>query len=114
MFANIYAALNAIKTCPNQIFATVSNHLNVDFRKVLKNVKTVYSGVDLNKWSISSFKENYFSWCGRICKEKDLAEIMDLCAAYNLELKIAGPISDLIYFDEKITPRLKKYKNANS
>ncbi len=112
VFPNIYAALNAIKNRPNQIFTTVSNHITLEFQKLLKNVRTVYNGIDLSKWDLSSSKENYFSWCGRICKEKGLLEIMDLCHDLNLELKIAGPISDPIYFDEFISPRLKEYDNC--
>lgn len=112
IFENIYVAIEAIKNRPNQIFTTVSNHLNVDYQKHLKNVRTVYNGIDLEKWTISSFKDNYFSWCGRICKEKGLLEIMDLCYSYNLNLKIAGPISDTLYFDEFIVPRLEKYNNC--
>lgn len=112
VFANIYAAINAIKNRPNQTFTTVSNHLKVDYEKFLKNVRTVHNGIDLGKWDISLSKENYFSWCGRICKEKGLLEIMDLCYTHNLELKIAGPIFDRIYFDEFINPRLKEYNNC--
>ncbi|RXJ44316.1 glycosyltransferase [Gelidibacter gilvus] len=112
IFDNIYVAINAIKNRPNQIFTTVSNHLKVDFQKHLLNVRTVYNGIDLNAWEIYAPKEDYFSWCGRICKEKGLMEIMDLCHVNNLNLKIAGPISDRSYFEEFITPRLEKYDHC--
>lgn len=112
IFNNIQIIISAINKRPNQTFTTVSNHLKVNYQKYLKNVRTVYNGIDLKKWEIATSKKNYFSWGGRICKEKGLLEIMDLCYANDLKLKIAGPISDQNYFDEFINPRLKSYNNC--
>lgn len=112
IFDNIHIAINAISESPNQTFTTVSDHLNMDYQHHLKDVLTVYNGIDLSKWKTSTTQENYFSWCGRICKEKGLLEIMDLCHDHNLKLKIAGPIANEIYYEEFISPRLEKYKNC--
>lgn len=112
IFDNIHVVINAINKRPDQTFTAVSHNLSSSYKKHLKNVRTVYNGINLGKWDLSTAKEDYFSWCGRICKEKGLVEIMDLCHANYLKLKIAGPVSNKIYFDELISPRLEKYDNC--
>lgn len=112
VFDSIRVVLNAINKRPGQTFTTVSQNLGCSYQKYLEDVRTVYNGIDLGKWSISAEKENYFSWCGRICKEKGLLEIMDLCHANDLKLEIAGPVVNQPYFDDHIYPRLEKYNNC--
>jgi len=109
VFDNLNVALQAIHQAPNQMFTAVSNSLNSVYQEHLITLTTIYNGIDVNAWQTSSITENYFSWCGRICKEKGLIETMDLCHTNYIHLKIAGPIANQDYFDKHVQPRLLKY-----
>ncbi|MGB3606258.1 MAG: glycosyltransferase [Psychroserpens sp.] len=110
IFDNINVSIEAVSKNPNQRFTAVSNSLRDLYLKHLDKVETVYNGIDLSKWQMSEIKLDYFSWCGRICKEKGLKEIIDLCEDHAVNIKFAGPISDLEYFEDHILPRIKSYK----
>jgi len=112
MFKNIEVAKNCCKNSSRQIFTTVSRYLNGVYQKSFQPVFTVYNGIDLSLWKHDYQKKDYYSWCGRICIEKGLAEIMDLCYSQGMNLKFAGPISDQDYFADEIQPRLHRYKNS--
>lgn len=112
VFKNLNVAIQAVQKNPNQVFTAVSNSLQSIYNKHLPHIKTVYNGIDINSWSVSDAKQNYYSWCGRICKEKGLWEIMDLCEQNAIQLKFAGPISDSKYFNDYIKPRLNTYNKC--
>ncbi len=109
VFDNLNVALQAVHKNPNQVFTAVSNNLNTVYQEHLIQLQTVYNGIDLRTWDTSDITENYFSWCGRICKEKGLIEVMDLCHENGVNLKIAGPIANQDYYDTHVEPRLKDY-----
>lgn len=112
VFENLNIAINAVSSHPNQTFTAVSKSLSSFYEEHIMEVLTIYNGIKLDNWNVSLFKKNYYSWCGRICKEKGLWETMDLCHENSIKLKFAGPISDEGYFDEFILPRLKVYDNC--
>ncbi len=109
VFDNLNVAIRAVANHPNQIFTAVSSSLADVYRVFLKNVSVVYNGINLKSWDMSVSKKTYFSWCGRICEEKGLREIMDLCHEYKVQIKIAGPIANQDYYDLHIVQRLKIY-----
>lgn len=113
VFDNLNVAIRAVKKTPNQIFTAVSNSLKAVYEEFLDDVETVYNGIDLKAWKTSSDKQNYLSWCGRICKEKGLLEIMDLCHQNKISIKIAGPIANKDYYELHIEPRLRFYDECD-
>jgi len=110
---NFEIAEQSLSGCCNQTFVAVSKHIAQSYAKYIPSVKTIYNGIDLSKWELVREKEDYFIWCGRVCKEKGLKEIMDLSVSNGIHLKIAGPISDREYFETEITPRLSTYNKCD-
>ena len=107
----ISAGINAISPNVNQIFTGVSNSLANKYMEVLPFVETIYNGIDVKKWKFSlDNSSNYYSWSGRICKEKGIKEIIELCEKNELKLAIAGPIFNEEYFKKEIDPLLKVSK----
>ncbi len=107
-FDNLHIAIDAISPNIRQYFTAVSLSLADLYKECLPEVDTVYNGINVDDWTCCQNTENYFSWSGRICPEKGLKEIIDLCESAHLALKIAGPISNLAYYQNEIMPRLKK------
>jgi glycosyltransferase involved in cell wall biosynthesis len=66
------------------------------------------NGIDLDLFPFSPqvAADRYLVWYGRIVPEKGLHLAIDAARALGLPLKIAGPRSDLAYFQEWIAPRL--------
>ncbi|MGC1473013.1 MAG: glycosyltransferase [Psychroserpens sp.] len=108
VFPYLNLAINSVAENVNQIFVGVSKSVSRLYEETLPRVSTIYNGIDLSLWEVE-YEEisKYFSWSGRICKEKGLAQIMELCIQANLNLKIAGPISNPTYFETQIEPLLK-------
>ncbi len=113
VFSNLNVAIRSVSRNVNQTFTAVSKSLAKTYQEFLPEVNVVYNGIDLKQWSLIEKKEDYYSWCGRICKEKGLKEILDLCDKYRLELKIIGPISNEDYYNDEIKPRLQKYTTCD-
>ncbi|MDT0293030.1 glycosyltransferase [Mesonia ostreae] len=108
VFPYLKLAIEAVSANINQTFVGVSKCTANLYQKTLPLVHTVYNGIDVNQWNYNyNSTENYYSWSGRICKEKGLAQLMELCLLENINLKFAGPISEPSYFKEKVEPNLK-------
>ncbi len=69
-------------------------------------VKTVYNGIDVNKFELGEENREYFAFLGRVSPEKGLAEICKMIKSTNEKLKIAAKIDqvDLEYYDKEIKP----------
>ncbi|SHG50587.1 Glycosyltransferase involved in cell wall bisynthesis [Salegentibacter echinorum] len=107
VFSFINVGLEAISKKINQTFIGVSDFTSKLYEKSLPEVTTIYNGIDLSNWQYNfSNTKNYYSWSGRICKEKGLDKLLQLCVQEKINLKIAGPISEPSYFKEKIEPLL--------
>lgn len=104
----IATAINGIALNVNQIFTAVSDSLAKEYKELLPDIIPIYNGIDCNYWkySIDTF-DNYYSWSGRICKEKGLRETIEFCEKNGLQLIIAGPIFNEKYYNDEIKPRLK-------
>ena len=66
------------------------------------------NGIDLDLFPFSPLAEDppYLVWYGRIVPEKGPHLAIDAARAVGLPLKIAGPRSDLRYFEAEIAPRM--------
>ena len=112
IFKNLHAAINSIQPNINQTFTAVSRTLAKKYMAILPDVLPIYNGIDIEFWKYQPVKSNYFFWSGRICKEKGLKEVMDLCSKFKVKLIFAGPISNIDYYQEEIEPRLKAFRNC--
>ncbi|MDT5005020.1 MAG: hypothetical protein QOJ24_2196 [Mycobacterium sp.] len=86
-------------------FAAVSRHTADAWRHVAPDVTVVPNGVDFRKWPLGPGGD-HLVWFGRIAAEK--APHLAIAAARRAEspLVLAGPISDIEYFDRSIAPSL--------
>ena len=69
-------------------------------------VKTIYNGIDINKFSLKQSKGEYFSFLGRTSPSKGLKEICQLIKGTDHKLKIAAKIDpvDEQYYQNEIKP----------
>ncbi|WP_378186997.1 glycosyltransferase [Aquimarina sp. W85] len=109
IFPYLKVGIDAISSRHNQLFTGVSKSLCELYERHLPTVTPIYNGIELSKWKTEYINvQDYYSWSGRICKEKGLDRILELCKTAGVKLKIAGPISDHTYFKERIEPHLDK------
>lgn len=66
------------------------------------------NGINLNHFPFctASGGEAYLVWYGRIVAEKGLDHAIDAARLAGMPLRIAGPVSDAVYYQEAIIPRL--------
>lgn len=66
------------------------------------------NGIDLGHFPFRalSAEEPYLVWYGRIVPEKGLDHAIDAARLAGMALRIAGPVSDTVFYNEKILPRL--------
>lgn len=86
-------------------FISISNNQ----RKALPNInyiETVYNGIDVAKFDLSTEKREYFAILGRISKEKGIKEICELIKKTNEKLVIAAKLdpTDQEYFEKDVKP----------
>lgn len=77
---------------------------NADRHKDLDYLDTIYHGIDPNKFTFDSDKEDYLLYFGRIHPEKGAHTAIEIAKKSGFPLKIAGLIQDKPYFDRYIEP----------
>ncbi|MBF7015417.1 glycosyltransferase family 4 protein (plasmid) [Novosphingobium resinovorum] len=75
---------------------------------VAKTDHVIPNGIDLTHFPYQPVASEtpYLVWYGRIVPEKGLDYAIDAARLAGLPLRIAGPVSNQSYFDEKIAPHL--------
>lgn len=70
--------------------------------------QVIPNGIDLTHFPFRAAPDDepYLVWYGRIVPEKGLHLAIDAARLAGLPLRIAGPVSDGVYFEEAIAPRL--------
>jgi glycosyltransferase involved in cell wall biosynthesis len=86
---------------PSTAYISISN---ADRHKDLDYLDTIYHGIDPNKFTFDSDKEDYLLYFGRIHPEKGTHTAIEIAKKSGLPLKIAGLIQDKPYFDRYIKP----------
>ncbi|MBC75978.1 MAG: hypothetical protein CME64_08170 [Halobacteriovoraceae bacterium] len=71
-----------------------------------KKIQVIPNGMDTNFWKTKKANPNCALWTGRILPTKGTDIAIKACLSAEIPLKIAGPISDMTYFREKISPHL--------
>lgn len=100
------SVLNHFKHHP---YVSISNQQREGMPE-LNYVKTVYNGIDPNRFKIGKGNGGYLAWLGRITPNKGLDIAIRVAKQAKLPLKIAAFIdsADQEYFQKKIKPLLDK------
>lgn len=101
---------SGVRLCaaPSAVFVGVSKSICAAWSHVAAIDGVVANGIDLCRFAFrpAPDPEPYLIWFGRIVPEKGLDLAIDAARSIGAELRIAGPILDAAYFDQKIAPRL--------
>jgi glycosyltransferase involved in cell wall biosynthesis len=87
-------------------FVAVSSHTSRAWAHALGSAPhVIYNGVDLDCWPLGPGGGGLV-WFGRIVPEKGTHLAIDIAKAAGRPLRVAGPISDPVYWRGEIEPRL--------
>ena len=97
------------KEFSQQNYVSISNSQRLGLPE-LNFVKTVYNGINLEKFPLGLGKRNYLAWLGRITPKKGVVEAIKVSQAVGLPLKIAAFIDpvDQAFFETEVKPLLTK------
>lgn len=92
----------------NSHFIAVSSYIRDLWTPITSVNRVIYNGIDLGKFTISRHPAPtpYLAWSGRIVPEKGLHLALRAAQQAGMNLRIAGPISDRLYFERAIRPLL--------
>ena len=78
------------------------------WQPIIAVAEVVPNGIDLEhfRFRAKPHEPAYLVWTGRIVPEKGLHVALQAAAALGMELRIAGPIADALYYAAEIAPRL--------
>jgi len=83
--------LETFKLFKNSNFVSISNNQRKDMPE-LNWVKTIYHGIDVQKFPYSEEKDDYFAFLGRTSPDKGLGEICQMIRKTSYKLKIGAKI----------------------
>lgn len=90
---------------PQTPFVSISNSLR-KYKPELNYIKTVYNGIDFDKFTIAHSKQDYLFTAARICPQKGIHNAIKLAQTTNKKLIIAGVLDEREYFNTQIKPHL--------
>jgi glycosyltransferase involved in cell wall biosynthesis len=91
----------------NHSYASISHFLGGQWAHLIKDYTVVHNGIDLMSWPFSATAEAKTAvWYGRFTPEKGAEFAIKAARAAGYRLKLAGPVYDQQYFDEKVAPLL--------
>ncbi len=79
---------------------------DADRHSELQYQRTIYHGIDSEKFKFTAKKGDYLLFYGRIHPDKGTREALDIAEKSGCRLIIAGLIQDRTYYDEHIHPRI--------
>lgn len=88
---------------PTSTYISISD---ADRHPDLNYCRTIYHGIDSDKFEFNAFKEDYLLFYGRIHPDKGTLEAIEIAKKAGYPIKIAGLIQDQGYYDAKIAPIL--------
>ena len=106
-FPYLQLGANGVKGNERQTFTMVSESLASTWEEIVPDATVVYNGIDLSKWSpVAEPSGGYVLWCGRVCPEKGTDLAIKAALAAGVAIKLAGPVSNRDYFDDRVAPLL--------
>ena len=110
-FTYLQIGAYAVRKAVDQTFTMVSSSLAETWSHIVPNAEVVHNGIDLSMWDfVPTDRREYLFWYGRICPEKGTHLAIEAARWAGMEIRLAGPISNRDYYDEKVMPLLH-YKN---
>lgn len=83
------------------------SHANArNWGELISACEVIPNAIDLELWRPRGARSTSAIWSGRIVPEKGLHLAMDAARIANIPLRIAGPVSDPVYHEQYIQPRL--------
>ncbi|KKM85123.1 hypothetical protein LCGC14_1292230 [marine sediment metagenome] len=108
-FPYLRLGAQGVRDSERQTFTMVSKSLAGTWAPIIPISKVVYNGIDLSRWKPAlNPRADYVLWCGRICPEKGTDYAIEAALLAGIPIKLAGPISNREYFDEKVAPLIEK------
>ncbi|MCQ4118441.1 glycosyltransferase [Rhodococcus sp. FXJ9.536] len=86
-------------------FVAVSRHTAAAWRHAVDDIQVVPNGVDLGSWP-EGRGGPHLIWFGRLVPEKGAHVAVDAARRAGFPIVLAGPISDVEYFERMIRPEL--------
>ncbi|WP_436717808.1 glycosyltransferase family 4 protein [Roseiconus lacunae] len=89
------------------IFVNISQANAKSWSPELGQQRIIYNGVNENFWmQHQASKENRAIWFGRILADKGTHLAIEAAHEAGMPIDVVGPISDQVYFDNEVSPRL--------
>ena len=107
IFPQLRLALLTLRQGTPTQFTAISAHQQQLFDEFVPS-SVVYNGIDVQsfKYNLEPIVDEVYLWYGRICPEKGTHLAMEYCLAAGKRLVIAGPKSNLEYYEEYVAPLL--------
>ncbi|MEO9329769.1 glycosyltransferase [Gordonia aurantiaca] len=96
---------SALTLAPGTRCVAVSRHTARSWSHVLGPIPVVHNGVQLDNWSVGPGGDDLV-WFGRLVPEKGAHLAIEAARRTGRRLRVAGPISDVTYFHERVAPAL--------
>lgn len=87
----------------NSYYVSISNS---DRSPELNYLRTVYHGIDLNRFSCHETPGDYLLYFGRIHPDKGAAEAIQIARLFGMKLIMAGIIQDEFYYNTQVAPHI--------
>ncbi len=81
---------------------------NADRNSELDYIRTVYHGIDIEKFTLNKQRGNYLVYFGRIHRDKGTFEAIQVAKKAKMKLVIAGIVQDQVYYKECVEPYLNE------
>ncbi|WP_299531361.1 glycosyltransferase [uncultured Streptomyces sp.] len=98
------SAVQAQDHCP-VVFTAVSAHTARAWRPLVPAARVVRNGVDTTRWTPGPGGSGLV-WSGRLVPEKGAHLAIEAARKAAVPLRLAGPVGDRAYFDERVAPLL--------
>lgn len=79
---------------------------NADRNGDLDYIRTVYHGIDIEKFTLNKDGGDYLVYFGRIHRDKGTAEAIQVAKKAKMKLVIAGIVQDRAYYEKEVAPHL--------
>ncbi len=107
IFPNLELGAVLIGSLVKHKIIAVSHSLAHTWSPLFASIGVIYNGIDISKWDYSDAASSHTAfWMGRICPEKAPHHAIKACLEAKVRLRLAGPISNEVYYNQEVLPLL--------